>query len=160
MLAMRAVIAIALLSLALPYPSLLATEILAAEQSTAAESAQFDMGVGGCGGVYFLASPGELTIDLYKRDRHRHGRKTELRAILVGPDRHLLAEAVIPDDGRPRGSGLGPVQQAKLSVRVAHKGVYALTASHVGIRVILIPICRFGPPIPTRTFHSNDTAGC
>ncbi len=106
---------------ALPHKSL-----LAAQQPASEEQSQFDMGIGGCGGVYFLASPGELTIELYKRDRHRHSRKTQLRAILVGPDRQVLGEAVIPDDGKPRGSGLGPVQQARLSVHVAHKGVYAL----------------------------------
>ncbi len=46
-----------------------------------------DLLFGGCGGVYLLAEPGELVVEVTKRDRNRRGRHTELRAILVGPDR-------------------------------------------------------------------------
>ncbi len=81
---------------------------------------------GGCGGVYFLAEPGELWVEVEKRDRNRNGSHTELRAILAGPDRMVLQEVAIPDDGRPRGSGLGPPQRARLSTQVERKGVLAL----------------------------------
>ena len=82
--------------------------------------------IGGCGGVYFLAEPGELTVEVVKRDRNRRDTRTELRAILAGPDRRVLQEAMIPDDGRPRGSGMGPAQRCRLSTRVERKGVYVL----------------------------------
>lgn len=82
--------------------------------------------IGGAGAVYFLAEPGELIIDLEKRDRNRTGSKFELRAVLAGPDRQVLQEQIIPDDGLAAKSGLGPAQRCRLSTRVARKGVYAL----------------------------------
>jgi len=96
-------------------------ETIAAQNAPANE-----LFIGGAGGVYFLAEPGELTVEVVKRDLNRNETRTELRAILAGPDRRVLQEAVIPDDGRPRGSGLGPVQRCRLSTRVERKGVYAL----------------------------------
>lgn len=81
---------------------------------------------GGCGGVYFLAEPGELEIAVVKRDRNRSSRHTQLRAILVGPDRQLVQEKIIPDDGQPSGSGLGPPQWVRFRTQVEYKGVYAL----------------------------------
>ncbi|MBM3859947.1 MAG: hypothetical protein FJ395_09890 [Verrucomicrobia bacterium] len=89
----------------------------------AAEPALF---IGGCGGVYFVAEPGELVIEVEKRDHNRRDTRTELRAILAGPDRRVLQEATIPDDGKPRGSGLGPAKGCRLSARVERKGVYVL----------------------------------
>jgi len=83
-----------------------------------------DLLFGGCGGVYLLAEPGELRIDVFKRDKNRRRRHTDLRAILVGPDRHVLQEATLPDDGRS--DRLGPLQSMRLSTRVARKGVFAL----------------------------------
>lgn len=91
----------------------------------ASEEAPGDFAIGGCGGAYFLASPGELTIDLYKRDRNRTGRTAEMRAILVGPDRQVLAEALIPDDQAERGQP-GPWQQVRLRTYAKRKGVFAL----------------------------------
>jgi len=85
--------------------------------------------IGGTGGAYFLAEPGELTVDVEKRDRNRRGRRTELQAILLGPDRRVLAQATIPDDGKAKGSGLGPPQRARLSTQVERKGVYALNVT-------------------------------
>ena len=82
--------------------------------------------LGGLGGVYLLAEPGELTIEVLKRDRNRRGSTAELRAILVGPERRVIQEATIPDDGQARGSGWGPVQQTRLSARVPRKGLYVL----------------------------------
>ncbi|MBI5684009.1 MAG: BNR-4 repeat-containing protein [Verrucomicrobia bacterium] len=84
---------------------------------------------GGCGGVYFLAEPGELTVEVVKRDRNQRDTRVELRAILAGPDRRVLQEATIPDDGRPRGSGMEPAQRCRLSTRVEHKGVYVLNVT-------------------------------
>ncbi len=85
--------------------------------------------IGGTGGAYFLASPGELVIDLEKRDLHRSTRTTDLRAILVGPDRKVLRDVTIPDDGRKKGSGLGPVGRARLAVPVPRTGVYGLNVT-------------------------------
>lgn len=87
--------------------------------------------IGGTGGAYFLAEPGELVIDLYKRDRSRSRRRTDLRAILVGPDRRVLRDITLRDDGKPIGSP-GPWQHARLTTRVPRKGVYGLniTISH------------------------------
>jgi len=93
--------------------------------------ADTDLGlrIGGCGGVYFLAEPGELIVEVEKRDLNIRGGPTELRAILVGPDREVLDEQRIPDDGQARGSGPGPVQRARLSARVERKGVCALNVT-------------------------------
>ncbi|MBM3853647.1 MAG: hypothetical protein FJ399_10890, partial [Verrucomicrobia bacterium] len=85
--------------------------------------------IGGIGGVYFLAEPGELVIDVFKRDRNERNVRTELRAILVGPDRAPRHEATLPDDGRPAKSGLGPLQRARLTTRVDRRGVYALNVT-------------------------------
>ncbi|TWT78746.1 hypothetical protein CA13_01430 [Planctomycetes bacterium CA13] len=82
--------------------------------------------LGGVGGVYFLAEPGELVIDVQKEDLNRSSRKTHLRAILVAPDRELVQELLIPDDGLPRGSKIGPTQRIRFSTIVKQKGIYAL----------------------------------
>ncbi len=84
---------------------------------------------GGCGGVYFLAEPGELVVEVEKRDRNHRSTPAELRAILVGPDRQVLQEVSIPDDGQAKGSGMGPPQKARLSTDVKRKGVYALNVT-------------------------------
>ena len=85
-----------------------------------------DLLISGCGGVYFLAEPGELKVEVVKRDRNRYDVRSNLRAILFGPDRRVLQEATIPDAGRLQGSGLGPVQRCQLSAHVERKGVYGL----------------------------------
>ncbi len=90
--------------------------------------------IGGNGGVYLLAEPGELIIEVRKADRNITGRPTELRAILAGPDRAIIAEAnLAPGGGKPK-SGLGPVQTARLSARVERRGVYALNITTSGDR--------------------------
>jgi hypothetical protein len=105
----------------------------AGEQTNEADGAtsepRIDLLIGGNGGVYFLAEAGELVVDVQKRDRNRRGIQTELRAILVGPDRQVLQDVTICDDGKPRGSGLGPAQRVRLSTRVERKGVYALNVT-------------------------------
>lgn len=86
----------------------------------------FEPLIGGCGGVYFMAEPGELVVEVVKRDRNRTSATTELRALLVGPDREVLQEVFIPDDGEERGEGLGPPLTARLSTIVERPGIYAL----------------------------------
>ena len=119
-----------LLLLAFPGRGAAAASPLAAPATANASVANADpdigLLIGGVGGVYFLAEPGELVVEVEKRDRNRRDVRTELRAILLGPDRRVLQEATIPDDGRARGGGLGPAQRCRLSVRVERKGVYAL----------------------------------
>lgn len=95
----------------------------------AGQESPIALAIGGVGGVYLLASPGDLTIDIEKRDRNRRGGKTDLLALLVGPDRRVLQEVTLPDDGQPQGSGLGPPQRARLSTRVDRRGVYALNVT-------------------------------
>jgi hypothetical protein len=82
--------------------------------------------IGGVGGAYFLAEPGELVIDLAKRDRNRGKYATELRAILAGPDRQVVQEVAIPDDGSTESGKPGPVQHTRLTAHVPRKGIYAL----------------------------------
>ena len=90
------------------------------------EGTGMELAIGGAGGAYFLASPGELIVDVESRDRNTRNRQTVLRAILVGPDRQVVDEKTIPDDGRPVGSGMGPVQRVQLSAKVVRKGIYGL----------------------------------
>ena len=74
--------------------------------------------IGGLGGLYLLAEPGELVIDLHKSDRHDEGTKTDLRAILLGPDRRPLDEVTIQGDGT-----------AQLTTHVEHAGVYVVNVT-------------------------------
>ena len=92
-------------------------------------TAEHDLLFGGCGGVYFLAEPGELVIDVYKRDLNRRGRTTELRALLVSPDRQVLEEVTLETDNQPRGSGEGPLQQVRLQTEVDQRGIFALSVT-------------------------------
>lgn len=87
--------------------------------------------MGGAGGVYLLAEPGELWVEVEKRDRNTREMHIDLRVLLVGPDRRVLQEEVIPEDGKPAGSGTGPVQQVRLRTTVERAGIYAvnITAS-------------------------------
>lgn len=85
-----------------------------------------DVRLGGCGGVYFLAEPGEFWVEIEKADRNFSGRETHLRAIFFGPDREVIAEEYIPDDGWDKRSGLGPVQRVRFSTTVKQKGVYGV----------------------------------
>lgn len=86
-----------------------------------------DFLAGGAGGAYFLASPGPLEVEVFKRDRNRTSRRTHLRAILVAPDREVLADVRLEDDGRPRGRGPGPLQRARLTTTVERPGIYGLS---------------------------------
>ena len=70
---------------------------------------------GGCGGVYFLAEPGNFWVEVEKRDLKKGSRNTILRAILTGPDRTVIGDEYLPGDGKVR-----------LNARIAHKGIYVL----------------------------------
>ena len=83
------------------------------------------LALGGAGGVYFLADPGELVVDVFKRD-HRNNRNTELRAILVGPDRQVVAETTIPSDAQTGEKGPASGRVLRLKTTVPRKGVYGL----------------------------------
>lgn len=100
-----------------------------AKQDLPAGPTPIDIRIGGAGGVYFLAEPGPLVVDVEKRDRNRRGTRSELRAILVGPDRRVLQEATIPDDGLPADGKTGPPQRVRLSTRVDRKGVFGLNVT-------------------------------
>ena len=89
-------------------------------------TAEIDLRMGGAGGVYFLAEPGDFWVEVEKRDRHRLNRTTELRAILAGPDRRVIQEEVIPDDGLAKDSALGEPGRVRLSTQVERRGVYVL----------------------------------
>lgn len=82
--------------------------------------------VGGCGGAWLQADPGELIVELEKRDRNLRGAPTELRALLFGPDRRVLDEQLIPFAGQAKGSGPGPAQRCTLRARVERAGVHGL----------------------------------
>lgn len=87
--------------------------------------------LGGVGGVYFLAEPGELIIDVFKQDLQRGKTSNQLRAILVGPDRSLVQEEFIqattqPAGKQPAGEQSEAEQRIRLSTVVQKKGVYAL----------------------------------
>lgn len=99
-----------------------AASMTAMAQETTTPTVHF----GGCGGVYLLAEPGEFWVEVEKCDLNNSGKPTFLRAILVGPDRRVIEEQTLPDDGQAKGSGLGPVQRVRMSAKVAHKGIYGL----------------------------------
>jgi hypothetical protein len=98
---------------------------LAGELTAMRQDAGMGLRIGGAGGVYLLAEPGELRVRVYKQDRNRRGRQTNLRAILVGPDRQVLQEEWLKDDGTVKGKP-GEPQTVLLSASVPAKGVYGL----------------------------------
>jgi len=74
--------------------------------------------IGGCGGLYLLAEPGKLWVEIDKTDQHDGRRDTRLRAILVGPDRRPQDENTIEGDGSVR-----------LATIVDQKGVFAVNVT-------------------------------
>ncbi|MFA6245175.1 MAG: hypothetical protein WC655_29800, partial [Candidatus Hydrogenedentales bacterium] len=81
---------------------------------------------GGIGGVFLLPEPGELWIEVEKSDLNRSDQPTFMNCILFGPDRQVLDEQTIPDDGQGKDSGAGPVQRVRLSTTVRDIGHYGL----------------------------------
>ena len=92
----------------------------------ATEKDAMPLRLGGCGGVYFYASVGELWVEVEKQDLNIRRNKTHLRALLFAPDRSVVDEAWIEDDGRAMQSGPGPVQRVLLRTYVERPGVYGL----------------------------------
>lgn len=82
--------------------------------------------IGGCGGVYFYVDKGELRVEVEKRDLNDGAQKTHLRAILFGPDRHVLDEGWIADDGLASGSGPGETGRVVVRTTVTSPGIYGL----------------------------------
>lgn len=104
-------------------------------QARAEDGRSMPWAIGGTGGVYLLVEPGELRIELFKRDRNVRGaRGTVMRAILAGPDREVLADVTIPSTGGSTGDPPGPIQQQVLTASVQHAGVYALNLTTQGDR--------------------------
>ncbi|NUQ00178.1 MAG: hypothetical protein HUU35_10025, partial [Armatimonadetes bacterium] len=91
----------------------------------AAAEAPPDFLVGGCGGAWFLAPKGPLEVRVVKHDRNRNPAPAELRAILFGPDRQVVAEACLAPVGGPANQ-LGPAQEVTLRTEVPRPGVYGL----------------------------------
>lgn len=82
---------------------------------------------GGMGGIYLLAEPtAELWVEIEKIDLNRTGGETHLRAVLFGPDRRVIDEQWLADDGQDKGSGPGPAQRLRFSTQVPRKGVYGV----------------------------------
>ncbi len=99
----------------------------------AQEDGQMPWAISGTGGAYLLAEPGELEIELLKRDLNVRGaRGTDLRAILAGPDREVLDEVILPSSGG--GETRGPLQSEVLTAQVDRPGVYALNITVKGDR--------------------------
>ena len=85
---------------------------------------------GGVGGAHILAEPGELEVEVFKRDLEVRDRGVELRAMLLGPDREILDKVVFP---RGEGSS-GAVQREVLRADVDYPGVYALSIADLDDR--------------------------
>jgi len=101
----------------------------AAVGEDAPEGWKTDFRHGGCGGAYFLADPGEFWVEVEKCDLNRRGRRTHLRAILVGPDRSVIDEQWMPHGGGKKGSGPGPAQRVRLATIVPRTGIYGLNVT-------------------------------
>ena len=108
--------------------------VISTSQTFGQEEDRVAMRLGGCGGVYFYASSGPLWVEVEKQDLNKRGSKTHLRAILIGPDRSVLDEAWIGDDGQAAESGLGSVQRILLKTNVKRPGVYGLNITVTGDR--------------------------
>ncbi|MBT5832855.1 MAG: hypothetical protein HOH77_21910 [Candidatus Latescibacteria bacterium] len=104
------------------------------------------IGIGGNGGAFFYAQPGELCIELEKCDLNMRSRKTDLRAVLFAPDRQVVQEITIPDDGQSADSGIGPAQTIELSATVTRAGIYGL--------MIMVSSDRYGEDFRWR-FRTN-----
>ena len=103
---------------------LLLLTILLSSAALGKEKNAMAMRLGGCGGGYFYASAGELLVEVEKQDLNIRRNKTHLRALLLGPDRSVVDQAWISDDGKATGSDPGPIQRVLLRTNVERPGVY------------------------------------
>ena len=91
-----------------------------------------ELGMGGVGGLYLLAEPGPLWIEIYKRDRNKASScHANLQAVFFGPDRQVIDEQTIPDDGVAK-KRQGSVQSVRFFTTVEHKGVYGINITVSG----------------------------
>ncbi len=88
----------------------------------------------GSGGVYLLAQPGELVIEVFKQDLNIRNYSNNLRVILTGPDRHVLRDIVIPHSGGSAGDDPGQVDKAIITTQVDFPGIYVLMITTTGDR--------------------------
>src|SRR5699024_7391919 len=102
--------------------------------------------IGGLGGFFLYAEKGKLDIEIEKRDRNLVDRPSDLKAVFVSPDRKVIQERVIPDDGNEVGSGLGPSKSINFSTEVNRPGVYVV--------MIIVSNDRYGEDIRWR-FRTN-----
>src|SRR5690554_2397348 len=88
--------------------------------------------IGGCGGMFFNAPKGPLVIEIEKEDLNNSNNVTAMRVIFTGPDRKVIEDIWIPDDGLSQSEGIGPGKSVRLETNVTQPGVYAvmLTVSH------------------------------
>ena len=102
--------------------------VAAAASGDAANSSQDTMPLrlGGAGGLYLFATPGELTVEIAKQDRNRRDIETHMRVIFFGPDREVLEDTYIPSDGLSGVDGPGPVQRVRFETRVEIPGIYGV----------------------------------
>jgi len=82
--------------------------------------------IGGGGGAYFLAQPGELWVEVEKRDRRRPTTPQPLRALLVATDRTVIQELSTPD-ALP--ADPAAPQRVRLTAQVTRPGIYALNVT-------------------------------
>ena len=114
-------------------PSLWAALILAAcipaANAFGDEAGSKILRFGGCGGVHFLADPGEFWVELtYKA--HRNRGNTFVRVLLAGPDRSVLHDEYLST------SESKPERQTRIQTNVPARGVYVLN--------ITMPTDRYG----------------
>ncbi len=99
------------------------------------ENTEMPWAIGGTGGAYLLVEPGELVVEVFKRDLNLRGsRGTNLRAILAGPDREIVEEVTIPSTGGATGDPRGDLQSNVLTAQVDRPGIYALNITTRGDR--------------------------
>lgn len=87
---------------------------------------QMPFAIGGVGGAYLLVEPGELEVEVFRQDLNVRRTQNDFRAILLGPDREVLQDVVIPHSGGAQGDPPGPVESVVLSAQVDRPGVYVL----------------------------------
>ncbi len=90
--------------------------------------------IGGIGGAYLMVEPGELEVEVFKRNWDARSGRTQLQAILVAPDREVLDSAEIPPSRETSEESLAPVQSVTLGARVDRPGIYALMITSRGNR--------------------------
>ncbi len=109
--------------------------LLPLQHACAQEDTDMPWAISGTGGAHFLVEPGEFEVEVFKRDLNIRGaRGTNMRAMLVGPDREVLDEVRLPSTGGDQGDPPGPVQSEVLRALAARPGMYKLNITTLGDR--------------------------